>query len=204
MSRKIVITISREYGSGGKEVAKLLSQKLNIPYYDKELLLQINERSGIDEELYNQIYEQISKKEYYLSIPTTKFMGPSAVLGELSMHEKIYQVQKEVIENLAKKSCVILGRCSDYILRDSPDTVLVYISANPEDKKKRAIEDYYEETKDIEKTLADMDRRRANYYNYFSNQVWGKIGNYDLVVNTSKVGLEHAAEVIISYIQGRQ
>lgn len=204
MSKKVIITISREYGSGGKEVAKLLSQKLNIPYYDKELLLQINEQSGIDKELYDQIYDQVSKKEYYLSIPTTKFIGPSSVLGELSMHEKIYQVQKEVIENVAKDSCVILGRCSDYILRDNPDAVMIYISANPDDKKKRAIEDYHEEAEGIEKTLADMDKRRANYYNYFSNQIWGKIGNYDLVVNTSKVGLEHAADVIVAYIRGRQ
>jgi len=203
MSRKIVITISREYGSGGKAVAKLLSQKLNIPYYDKELLLQINEKSGIDQELYNEIYEQVSKQEYYLSILPTKFAGPSSILGELSIHEKIYKVQKDVIENIAKESSLILGRCSDFILKEHQDVVRVFIRADLEDKKKRAIEEYHEEAKGIENTLVEMDKRRANYYNYFSNQIWGKLSNYDLVVNTSKVGIEHAADVIVAYVLAR-
>lgn len=204
MKRKAVITISREYGSGGKEVAKQLAKQLGIPYYDKEIISVICKESGIDKALYTQVRERIGSGNYYFGVGSAKFIGPSSVLGELTLHERIYHVQQRVIQNLSSQSCVLLGRCSGYILRDDPDVVRVFISANVEDKKQRAIYEYGEEETNIEKVLSDMDKQRANYYNYFSNQVWGKISNYDIMINTSKVSLEEAAKVIIAYIEGRK
>lgn len=204
MSRKVIITISREYGSGGKGVAKALAEKLNIAYYDKEILSVMSKESGIDKDLHEQIDDKISKYAYYFNLGIAKFAVANTVLGEISLHERIYKAQKKVIHDLAKESCVIVGRCSDYILKDNPDVVHVYIRADIEDKKYRAIHKYGESEEEIEKTLADMDKRRANYYNYFTNQVWGKISNYDLVVSTSKIGCDEAVKVIQTFIEGRK
>lgn len=203
MNENVIVTISREYGSGGKAVAAQLSKILGIPCYDKEILAQMSKESGMDEALYEKIQDSVQNFDYYFQTKPTKFATASGILGELSLYEKMYQEQTKVIHELAKQSCIIVGRCSDYILKDNPYVVRVYISANKEDKMKRAVEEYGEASQDIQKTLADMDTRRANYYNYFSDQIWGKIANYDLVVNTSKVGVENAAEVIKKYIVGR-
>ncbi|MDF9825427.1 cytidylate kinase [Breznakia sp. PF5-3] len=204
MSRKVIVTVSREYGSGGKRIAKELANRLNIPYYDKEILSAMSKESGIDEELHEQMDNQVSQDDYYFNLGVAKFVAPSSVLGELSLLERIYQTQKKVICDLSKNSCVIVGRCSDYILRDDPDVIHVYIRANIEDKKYRAIHSYGENENAIENTLADMDKRRANYYNYFTNQIWGKISNYDLVLNTSKLGTQEAVDVIEKFVEVRK
>lgn len=204
MDRKVIVTISREYGSGGMAVAKVLAKKLGIPYYDKELLSAMSKESGIDEDLYELLNDQIGKFKYYFTTGMTKIVGPSMVLGELALHEKIHKVQINVIQDLAKESCVLLGRCSGYILKDNPDVVRVFISADLESKKERVVLEYGENAEGIEQVLVEVDKQRSNYYNYFTDQVWGKISNYDLVINTSKVGIDQAAEVIKKFIEGRK
>lgn len=204
MTRKVVITISREYGSGGREVGRFLAEKLQIPYYDKELLARIYEKTGINEDIYEKVKENISQTNFYLGAPTKGFMTKSGALGELAIHDRLYLVQKKVIMEAAQKSCVIIGRCSDYILQDDPDVVRVYIHAKIKDRVERAINSYKESPENISQTLLKIDTDRANYYNYFTNQVWGKLSNYDLVINTSKVSLEKAADVIDAYIHARK
>ncbi len=204
MNRKVVVTISREYGSGGREVGRLLAEMLDIPFYDKELLAVICKESGIDKKLYEKVTDQISFANFYFG-PGTYSFGSNQIgmLGELSLHDRLYNVQAEVIERIAKESCVIVGRCSDYILRNDPDLVKVFIEADLKDKKQRVISQYGEDSKKVEETLLRMDKRRANYYNYYSDRVWGKSNNYDIVVNTSRVGLANAAKVIKCFCDNR-
>ncbi|OCN05758.1 hypothetical protein A4S06_07755 [Erysipelotrichaceae bacterium MTC7] len=203
MSRKILITISREYGSGGILLAQTLGKKLAIPVYDKEMLFHMSKESDMNKSIHDQVEKDVEKANYYFNLGGVKFLGPSGVLSEIALHERVYTNQRDIILQVAKESCVILGRCSGYVLRDNPDVVRVFIRADLEDKKQRAIEVYKDDPETIEQTMHDMDVRRSNYYNYFTNEVWGKLNNYDLMVNTSKVGIEGAADAIIAYIQAR-
>lgn len=203
MAKKVLITISREYGSGGILLANELGKKLGIPVYDKELLFQMSNESEKNKSIHDQVEKNVENADYYFHLGGTKFLGASGVLTEIALHERVYTNQRDVILEAAKQSCIILGRCSGYILKQDPDVVRVFVRADVVDKKKRAIEVYKDDADTIEKTLHDMDIRRANYFNYFTNEVWGKINNYDLVVNTSKVGIEGAADTIIAYVQAR-
>lgn len=205
MKRKKIVCISREYGSGGRDVAQCLSKMLDIPFYDKEILTTMCKNSGIDVKTIERINQDISKMAFYFEATPTKFMGgPRAMLGEISLHEKLYETQKKVIQDIALHDCIIVGRASGYILRDNPDTIRVFIRADVEDKKKRVVEEYGEENVDVEKKLMAMDQMRANYYNYFSNHTWGKSTNYDLIINTSKIGIENTAKIIIQYLKDRK
>lgn len=204
MKRNVIVTISREYGSGGREVAKLLADQLSIPFYDKQILSKMCQESGIDKEIVEKLNEDIGREVYYFDVNASRFMsGSRTMLSAISLHEKVYETQKKVINELANQSCVIVGRASGYILRNHPDVVRVFVTANIEDKKRRVIEEYGEEDVEIEKKLMSIDSMRANYYGYFSNQTWGKASNYDLVINTSKIGLENTAKVIQVYIDSR-
>lgn len=203
MERKVIVTISREYGSGGHSVGEKLAKKLNIPFYDKEIIERICFEAGINKDLYDELRSSIVREAHYFDVASTRFLNRTGALSELSLHERIYLVQKKVIEELAKDSCVLVGRCSSYILKDNQDVVKVFVQGNIEDKIHRAIYEYGDKEETISETLLKIDKQRSNYYNYFTNEVWGKSSNYDLVINTTKVELDHAADVIKTYVEGR-
>lgn len=203
MSERIVVTISREYGSGGREVGRLLAEKLNIPFYDKELLTYLAENSGIDPELFKQINDKIGFENFYF-VDTPEFkVGASSLraLGALSVIQRIQSVQEKLIRQLAKESCVIIGRCSDYILKDDPDVINIFIRANLVDKKRRAVNEYGQKVDGINEKLMNIDLKRANYYNYFTDRIWGKANNYDMVISSSQLGLEGTSELIAKMVE---
>lgn len=202
--RKILVAISREYGSGGREVGRRLAEILDIPFYDKELIAVISKESGIDEDLFSKISDKVTFENFYFGPSGNATVhGSLGALGALSLQERMYHVSSEVIKRVAQESCVIVGRCSDYILRNDPDIIRVFIRAELADKKKRAGKVYGEHEDNIGETLLRMDKKRAAFYNYYSDGVWGKLSNYDLVINTSKVGLSNAALVIKEYAERR-
>lgn len=192
MNQKKVILISREYGSGGREIGKKLAEKLNIPFYDKELILLACKESGFDISLFEKTEEQDKHPiSYFLSMYSSS-MSPY----DLSLNDQVFLIQSKVIREIAADSCVIIGRCADYILRDNPNIIRIFIHAPIADRVQRATNEYHDTAENMEEKIRRIDKNRATYYNYYSNQKWGKLSNYDLTINSSKTGIDQAVELI--------
>lgn len=196
--KKVVITISREYGSGGREVARLLAEKLDIPYYDKEILVYMSKESKLDPDLFDKIECKEEFDNFYFngSLEIGKGFGTMKELTLVELHRRLQNIQEKLIRKLAKESCVIVGRCADYILKDDPDVVSVFIRAGMGAKKDRCINIYGEDEEDIIERIKEVDSKRAAYYSHFTNGSWGRPSNYDLVLSTTHLSLENAANVI--------
>ena len=195
-----IVTISREFGSGGREIGKRLADKLNVPFYDKELLEMASKESGIARELFVKNDESYTNSFLYSLVMGTYPVSPDGRLNpELPLNHKIFLAQFETIKKLAEKGpCVIVGRCADYVLKEEPNVIDFFISGNMYDKKKRILERY-----DIEKPkefIRKTDKRRASYYNYYTDMKWGDARNFDLCINSSKSGIEGAVDLMLAYI----
>lgn len=185
--KHIVITISREYASGGRMIGKMLAEELGIPYYDSRVSELSAEKSGLSAE-HIETTEQRS---------TSSFLSTLYINGAYpSVQDKIFALQSETIRELAEHgSCVIVGRCSNYILRDFPGHLSVFIHAPLEDRVRRAAEEYKVKTPNVKAYVKKVDKARANYHNFYTDYEWGKAHNYDLCIN-SNIGLKKAVAVI--------
>lgn len=191
---KKIITIGREFGSGGRTIGKMIAEKLGIPCYDYELLLKIAEESGLSEQF-------IQERSENTSVSNIVARGLSG-LGKHSYtntEDYLWQIQKKVITDIAtNESCVIVGRCADYLLRDKADCLRVFIYA---DKKKRAerIVNVYGERKDSpEKRIKDKDKRRSTFYYLHTDMEWGNVHNYHICLDSGELGIERCVEIISS------
>lgn len=197
MNKHKIITISRQYGSGGRIVGKLLAERLNIPFYDNELITLAAEKTGLSKECFVNA-EETSTGNLLLSLTT---LTPSVESFGLPLNEKIFLVQSQVIKEVAEKgSCVIVGRSADYILSDMENCINVFLQADLKDRINRAVAQYGLAEKNAEAAVIKTDKRRANYYNYFTGLKWGTAENYDLILNTSRMELEKIVDVIEKYI----
>lgn len=197
MSKQKVILISREYGSGGREIGEKLAKALKIPFYDRELILRACEESGFDASIFENTESQSQHPfSYFLSMFST-----SVSPHDLSLNDQIFLIQGKVIRDVAKDSCVIIGRCADYILRDYPNVIKVFIHAPLEDRIRRVKEEYHDDAEDIKTKISHIDKNRATYYNYYTNKKWGKIDNYDLTINSSKLGIERCVALLQDLIE---
>lgn len=193
-----VITISREFGSGGRELGKRIAEVLGVAYYDREILTAIAERSSLAESYINQVVEQHIVTYYPITIASSFSTLPFDAMGPV--HRSIYAAQTDVIREMAEKSdCVIVGRCADYILRESkPLNIFVY--ADTEAKMARCREkggDIAElSDKELQKKIQTVDKARSAYYSSYTGQPWANRLNYDLCVNTSRRDLHVLAEAI--------
>ena len=194
---KYVITISREYGSGGRHIGELLASGLGIPFYDKELIHLAAEKSGMsagfiektDENIPNTFLHNL-KYSAYSSYDSISFYDSPVT-------DKVFLAQSSIIKELASQgSCVIVGRCADYILRDHPDLVTVFIRGTIEDRVRHAVEHYDLPAANAIEKLKKIDKSRTNYYKYYTSRQWGNIVNFDLVINSSFAGIEGAVAVI--------
>lgn len=200
MKPNTVITISREYGSGGRIIGKKLAELLQIPFYDNELITIAAEKSGISKEYFKDA-ESASVGNILFSLSNLSPITTGNEIYGLPLNEKIFLVQSKVIKQLAEESsCVIVGRCADYILQDFPNCTNIFIHAELEDRVNRAINDYQLPHKNAESVVLKTDKKRASYYSYFTNQKWGRTENYELVLNSSKIGIDNAVEVIKYYV----
>ena len=197
-----IVTISREFGSGGREIGKRLADKLNVPFYDKELLEMASKESGIARELFVKNDESYTNSFLYSLVMGTYPVSPDGRLNpELPLNHKIFLAQFETIKKLAEKGpCVIVGRCADYVLKEEPNVIDFFISGNMYDKKKRILERYDIEKPKIEEFIRKTDKRRASYYNYYTDMKWGDARNFDLCINSSKSGIEGAVDLMLAYI----
>lgn len=198
-----IITISRQFGSGGREIAEKLSEKLGVRYYDKELISLAAKESGIDPEVFNNVDERAANSLLYsLSLGLYSFGGNFSPMDGMPVNDKLYILQHKIIRQIAQDApCIIVGRCADYILREKKNLVRIFIYADLDYRVKRAIE-----KKDVNKSKAEQvvlktDKSRANYYNFYSGKKWGLTENYDLCINRSKLTAEQAVDVIESYLK---
>ncbi len=197
MEKRIVVTIGRQFGSGGRIVGKKLAEQLGIPYYDKELINLASKESGICGEFFEKADEKNSGS--LLKALAMGFSMNNAIFqsNDYLSNESLFQIQSEVIRKVAAEgSCVLVGRCADYILSDEPDCVHVFISASWQDRVRRAMEYNRVPEKEAEEFLKKADKSRASYYNYYTDKVWGAAGSYDLCVNSSLYGIDRTVDFI--------
>lgn len=186
----IVITIGREYGSGGRLIAQRLSEELGITFYDKQLISEVAKQTGFSENFVRDAEHQR---------PTNSFLYDLyCAVQAPSVPDQVFIAQARVIkEAAARESCVIVGRCADYILRDEAHCLRTFVYAPLEQRVRRAREEYGVQETDLERFVQKQDKARASYYNYFSTGRWGDRREYDLCVN-SRIGIDGAVEVIKS------
>ena len=197
-----IVTIGREYGSGGIDIGRMLAERLNVKCYDKELITLAAKKSGLCEEVMETHDESPVSSFFYSLVMDVRSLGSSmAGFMDTPLHQKVFLAQFETIQHLAKEeSCVIVGRCADYALAGYPNVTSVFITADTDDKV-----DYCCRLNGMTKDKAldfivKQDKKRADYYNYFSNKQWGAASTYDLCLNSSRTGYEGAVELILDYI----
>ncbi len=198
---KIVITIARSYGSGGKTLGKLLAQDLGIPCYDRELLRLASDDSGINEALFGEVDEKKRVSLFKTTKPYTGQVLPPESDGFVS-DDNLFNLQAKIIKELAEKeSCIIIGRCADYILRDRKDVLRLFFYAPLEDCLVRAHELSGEPEKELLRKIQKIDKYRADYYKYYTGNDWNDTRNYDFCLNTASMSYEKLIDVVKSYIR---
>ena len=199
MDLNMIITIGRQYGSGGREIGEKLAKRMNVPYYDKELLTEAARESGLSEELFLQSDEKPTNSLLYALA-----MGNSYA-NRPPLNHTIFMAQFETIKKIAQNGpCVIVGRCADYSLRHMKNMVSVFVHASMEYRMARAINQYHVPEKQAKGVLARTDKQRASYYNLYTDQNWSDVRNYDLALDSSKIGVEGAVDVILEYAAIKQ
>lgn len=206
--KPVVYTIGRQYGSGGREIGQKLAKKLGIPFYDNELIALAAKKSGVSEEIFKQADEKPTNSFLYSLAIGAYSMGQGLVgYTDMSINDKLFIAQSQVIEDaVAHGSCVIVGRCADYVLRDYPNLINIFVCGELEDRYNALAKD---ELKDIPRQKAieminKKDKTRANFYNYYSNKKWGDMVNHDLIINTSDISRDDAVELIVEYTKYNQ
>lgn len=197
-----IYTIGREFGSGGYEVANLLSEKLGIKLYDKNLLAQAAKESGFCQEILENHDEKPTSSFLYSLVMETYTGGnyPTAPFLGMPLNHKVFLAQFDTIKKIAREeSCVIVGRCADYALADFGDVVNIFLHADFEDRvrrisKRRDLSD--NKARDL---IQKMDKQRASYYNYYTCKKWGEAKSYDICLNTSKLSPEKCVDIILNY-----
>lgn len=200
--KNFIITIGRQLGSGGKEIAEKLGELLNIKVYDKGLLEVAAKESGLDP----TVFETADEQEH-----NNFFGGLFSIHGSISDYmpisncfenDNLFEIQSEAIRNIAEReSCIIVGRCAEYVLRDHPNMISIFITANNKDRIKRVMEiENLEHDKAIE-FIEKGDKRRRSYHDYYATTSWGEAGSYDICINSSKMGLDGTVELLHSFIK---
>lgn len=190
MSKKI-ITISREFGSGGRYLGEKIAERLGMDYYDKEILVKVAEKTGLSQKYIEQMGEGAPIKSHF----AYSFVGRNS--NGVSMGDYMDAMQREVILEAAEKGpCVIIGRCADFILRDRSDCLNIFICGNIEEKTKRIMELYNLSNAEAQKLMKETNKKRRVHYEYYTEQKWGEAGNYSICLNTSDIGYEKCIDMI--------
>ncbi len=204
---KYVITIARGYGSGGRTIGKMLSEELGIHYYDRELLRLASDESGINEELFGKADEKVKESLLYKIMKksyTGELISPDS--DDFISNDNLFNYQAKVIRQLAEEddnSCIIVGRCADYILKDSKNVIRIFVHAPLEHCLDTLETMSNDSRKELQKKIEHVDKHRAAYYEYYTGGKWDNAANYDLCINTSQLSFEEAVELIKDYINIR-
>ncbi|MBE5856368.1 MAG: cytidylate kinase-like family protein [Lachnospiraceae bacterium] len=207
MDKHVVITIARQYGSGGKTIGEMLAAKLGIEYYDKDLIYLASEESGINADLFMKADEKIKNSALFRAISKVKPYNGELITpdsDDFTSADNLFNYQAKIIKELASEnSCVIIGRCADYVLRDFDNVLSVFVHAPKDFCLKKAAEKHSMSESDLEKFIAKTDKGRADYYKYHTGREWTDARNYDLCLDSSKLGFERCVDEIIAYMNVR-
>ncbi|MDF2513827.1 MAG: hypothetical protein K0S04_3693 [Herbinix sp.] len=197
-----VITISRQFGSGGREIGAKLAKKLEIPFYDNELITRAAKESGFSEAAFENAEKKASNSLLYsIAMGMNAYGNQDIGFTHLSLDDQLYLAQANVIRKVASEGpCIIVGRCADYILRDIPNVVHIFIWAELEARKKRAVKLYNLKEHKAEEEILKTDKRRANYYNYHANEKWGRAENYHLSIRSDFAGMDNTVDCILHFL----
>ncbi len=195
---KTIITIARQYGSGGREVGQKLAEYFNIPFYDKELIALAAKETGMNEEMFEKADERASSSLLYsLMIGNYTFGSHISPINDMPINDMLFLIQTDIIKKLAKAGpCVIVGRCADYVLRDDKSTFNVFIHTDKLSRMDRIVQEYKVEPEKAADYLVKKDKQRANYYNFYTNKKWGDLENYHLTLNSAATSIDGAVELI--------
>lgn len=202
MANNTIITIARQYGSGGHDIGKKLSEELKIPFYDKELLERAAKDSGFCQEIFENYDEKPTNSFLYSLVMDTYSMGYStAAFAEMPLNHKIFLAQFNAIKDIAKEGpCVIVGRCADYALADFPNVVNVYLYADMQSRIARIARRHDVTDSKAKDLIQKTDKSRASYYNYYTNKKWGEATGYDLCLNTASLGIDGTIHMIREFV----
>lgn len=209
MNKKIIVTIARQYGSGGREIGERLAKLLDIPLYDKELITEAASKGNLNEEVIKLTEESAANSLLYTLAMGSNIAGAGPHFGyRMPINDKLFILQSEAIKEFAERgSAVIIGRCADYVLREEENLFRVFIYGDLEHRRARVAERHPEvKSSAIVDLISKTDKRRASYYNFYTGNKWGKYDNYDIAVNSSTLGIEGTAELLYrcikSFIEG--
>jgi hypothetical protein len=188
-----VITISRQYGSGGRQIGQALAKALDIPYYDNELITLAAQESGFDKKM----FEDADKTAYSSLLFSLSMYGGPGGINSMPLPDRVYLIQSDLIRKLAKEGpCVIVGRCGDYVLRNETNCLSVFLRAPQDVRLRRAIDEYGDAPDTAADKLARTDKKRSVYYSHFTGERWGVSDNYDLILNTAAFGIEGTVQLL--------
>ena len=193
-----IITIGREYGSGGREIGRRLAEKLQFAFFDYQIVTELAKRTAFAEEYILSIQE---KRPYpVLPVPTVRMWAPPNPM--LDQHLEVFLKESEVIRDMADKApCVIVGRCADFILKDQPDCLHIFIHSDMAHRAARVRERYGETSKPMEKRLQEKDSKRKVYYKHYTNRNWGEAENYDVCLDSGTLGVDKCVEIVCDIAQ---
>lgn len=204
--KKLIVTIGREFGSGGREIGQKLADKLGIEFYDKKLLQMAAKESGFCEEIFERQDEKPTNSFLYSLVMDSYSLNrySTAPFLDMPLNQKVFLAQFETIKKLAAKgSCVIVGRCADYALADSPHCISVFLHADLEFRMKRIAEELDVTENKAGDLIMKKDKQRASYYNYYTRKKWGDARTYDLTLDSGKLGIDGCVTLLEEYIKLR-
>ena len=199
MDGKVIISIGRQFGSGGRSIGKMIAEKLGVGYYDVELLRLAAKEIGFGEEAFAAVDEKPNFGRFFQNIEN---LMSGSQTDSLMSNANLFQVQSDVIRQIAEReSCVIMGRCSDYVLREDDRCVSLFLTADEADRVRRVMERLEVDEAKAEKIITSTNKRRAEYYNYYTGKKWGDAASYHLCVNVTALGEEDTADFICDFVK---
>ena len=206
MSKKIIITIARQYGSGGREIGEKIGQMLGIPVYDKQIITDAAAKGDLNTEVIKNADETAANSLLYTLAVGSNVLGATMNFGyKMPLNDKLFLLQSEVIKEFAAKgSGVFIGRCADYVLREEKNLLRIFVYGDLEHRQKRILERHPElKSSQVIDAISKTDKRRSTYYNFYTGNKWGKFDNYDLAINSSTMGIEGTAKLIVDIAKNK-
>lgn len=202
MDKKIIVTISREFGSGGRIIGSKVAEKLGIPFYDRKIIELSAEKSGLAVSFVENTEQKIKNKFFHNLAFGGYYMGAETCGAQLSLSDKLFIATCEIINKLAEEgSCVIVGRCADYVLKNRDDVINIFIYSDLKHKTERAVAQYGVAENKAVAEVQKADKYRANHYNYYTERVWGEKSNYHLCLNSGFLGIDNTVDIIVDAVK---